>query len=57
VNKGSLPLKRQEKKEIKLDWRAEARRHCEGIEIHGDKREKVARIPTEANFRPVFAGG
>ena len=27
------------------------------IEIQGDKREEVARILTEANFRPVFAGG
>jgi translation initiation factor 1 len=27
------------------------------IEIQGDQREKVARILTEANFRPVFAGG
>jgi translation initiation factor 1 len=27
------------------------------IEIQGDKREEVARILTEANFQPVFAGG
>jgi len=27
------------------------------IEIQGDKREEVARILAEANFRPVFAGG
>src|SRR5580765_5851157 len=27
------------------------------IEIQGDKREEVARILTEANFRPLFAGG
>jgi len=27
------------------------------IEIQGDQREKVAQILTEANFRPVFAGG
>jgi translation initiation factor 1 len=27
------------------------------IEIQGDKRTEVARILTEANFRPVFAGG
>jgi translation initiation factor 1 len=27
------------------------------IEIQGDKREEVARILTEANFNPVFAGG
>jgi translation initiation factor 1 len=27
------------------------------IEIQGDKREAVARILTEANFQPVFAGG
>ncbi len=27
------------------------------IEIQGDKREIVARILTEAGFRPVFAGG
>jgi translation initiation factor 1 len=27
------------------------------IEIHGDKREEVARILSEAGFRPVFAGG
>jgi len=27
------------------------------IEIQGDKREEVARILKEANFRPVFAGG
>ena len=27
------------------------------IEIQGDKREDVARILTEANFQPVFAGG
>ena len=27
------------------------------IEIQGDKREDVARILTEANFHPVFAGG
>src|SRR5258705_9776374 len=27
------------------------------IEIQGDKREEVARILVEANFRPVFAGG
>ena len=27
------------------------------IEIQGDQREVVARILTEANFRPVFAGG
>jgi translation initiation factor 1 len=27
------------------------------IEIQGDQREHVARILTEANFRPVFAGG
>ena len=27
------------------------------IEIQGDKREEVARILLEANFRPVFAGG
>ena len=27
------------------------------IEIQGDKREEVARILTEAGFRPVMAGG
>ena len=27
------------------------------IEIHGDKRAEVARILSEAGFRPVFAGG
>ena len=27
------------------------------IEIQGDKRQQVARILSEANFRPVFAGG
>ena len=27
------------------------------IEIQGDQREAVARILTEANFKPVFAGG
>ena len=27
------------------------------IEIQGDKREVVARILTEAGFRPVMAGG
>lgn len=27
------------------------------IEIQRDKREEVARILTEANFRPVFASG
>ena len=27
------------------------------IEIQGDKRQEVARILAEANFRPVFAGG
>lgn len=27
------------------------------IEIQGDKRQEVARILIEANFRPVFAGG
>jgi translation initiation factor 1 len=27
------------------------------IEIQGDQRETVARILTEANFHPVFAGG
>jgi translation initiation factor 1 len=27
------------------------------IEIQGDKRAEVAKILTEANFRPVFAGG
>ena len=27
------------------------------IEIQGDKREQVARILTDAGFRPVFAGG
>ena len=27
------------------------------IEIQGDTRQEVARILTEANFRPVFAGG
>jgi len=27
------------------------------IEIQGDKREEVARILTEADFHPVFAGG
>lgn len=27
------------------------------IEIQGDRREVVARILTEAGFRPVFAGG
>jgi len=27
------------------------------IEIQGDKRQEVARILTEAKFRPVFAGG
>ena len=27
------------------------------IEIQGDRREDVARILTEAGFRPVFAGG
>ncbi|MCC6820430.1 MAG: translation initiation factor [Verrucomicrobia subdivision 3 bacterium] len=27
------------------------------IEIQGDQRETVARILTEASFRPVFAGG
>ena len=27
------------------------------IEIQGDKREEVARILTNAGFRPVFAGG
>ncbi len=28
-----------------------------GIEIQGDQRDTVARILTEAGFRPVFAGG
>lgn len=27
------------------------------IEIQGDKREQIAKILTEAGFRPVFAGG
>jgi len=27
------------------------------IEIQGDKRDEVARILTQAGFRPVFAGG
>jgi translation initiation factor 1 len=27
------------------------------IEIQGDKREEIARILSEAGFRPVFAGG
>jgi translation initiation factor 1 len=27
------------------------------IEIQGDKRTEVARILTNAGFRPVFAGG
>ena len=27
------------------------------IEIQGDKREEVARILSQAGFRPVFAGG
>lgn len=27
------------------------------IEIQGDKRDEVARILEEANFKPVFAGG
>ena len=27
------------------------------IEIQGDKRAEIARILSEANFRPVFAGG
>ena len=27
------------------------------IEIQGDKRSEVAKILTEAGFRPVFAGG
>jgi translation initiation factor 1 len=27
------------------------------IEIQGDQRETVARLLTEAGFRPVFAGG
>ena len=27
------------------------------IEIQGDKREEVARILTDAGFRPVFVGG
>jgi translation initiation factor 1 len=27
------------------------------IEIQGDQRKEVARILTEANFQPVFAGG
>ena len=27
------------------------------IEIQGDKRVEVARILSEANFRPIFAGG
>ena len=27
------------------------------IEIQGDKRDEVARILTEAGFRPVYAGG
>ena len=27
------------------------------IEIQGDQRTEIARILTEANFRPVFAGG
>ncbi|MDQ5980871.1 MAG: translation initiation factor 1 [Verrucomicrobiota bacterium] len=27
------------------------------LEIQGDQREKIARILTEAGFRPVFAGG
>jgi translation initiation factor 1 len=27
------------------------------IEIQGDQRETIARILTEAGFRPVFAGG
>ena len=27
------------------------------IEIQGDKRAEIARILTEANFQPVFAGG
>lgn len=28
-----------------------------GIEIQGDQRDAIARILTEAGFRPVFAGG
>jgi translation initiation factor 1 len=27
------------------------------IEIQGDQRDAVARLLTEAGFRPVFAGG
>ena len=27
------------------------------IEIQGDQRETIARILSEAGFRPVFAGG
>ena len=27
------------------------------IEIQGDQRQEIARILSEANFRPVFAGG
>ena len=27
------------------------------IEIQGDKRQEAARVLSEANFRPVFAGG
>ena len=52
-----LPEKDQLAKAIQRDCGTGGTVKDGQIEIQGDKRAEVARILTQANFRPVFAGG
>jgi len=52
-----LPEKEQLAKEMRNACGAGGTVKDGRIEIQGDRREIVARILTEAGFRPVFAGG
>jgi translation initiation factor 1 len=61
VVKGFVGIGLPEKEQLAKKMRAAC--GCGGtvkdgqIELQGDKREQVAKILTEAGFRPVFAGG
>jgi translation initiation factor 1 len=52
-----LPEKEQLAKKIRAACGCGGTVKDGAIEIQGDQRETVARILTEAGFRPVFAGG
>lgn len=61
VVKGFVGIGEPEKDQLAKKMRAAC--GCGGtvkdgqIEIQGDQREKIAKILTDAGFRPVFAGG